>query len=100
MNLFSASIREYLTIVTVIFLVMLPLILMDKFVFKKNNGVDGVAIWNAGMSIGNPAAIALAFPALFGDQVQSATAIVAMVCIIIHLISSLHKMSSAKSINK
>ena len=58
---------------------MLPLILMDKYVFKKNNGVDGAAIWNvAGMSIGNPAAIAMAFPLLFGNQVESAMAIVAM----------------------
>ena len=45
---------------------------MDKYVFKKNNGVDGAAIWNvAGMSIGNPAAIAMAFPLLFGNQVES-----------------------------
>lgn len=105
MNLFSAvnsGVSGF--IMTVIFLaLMLPLILMDKFVFKKNNGVDGVAIWNvAGMSIGNPAAIALAFPALFGDQVQSATAIVAMVCIITSILSPIvaQKMSSAKSINK
>ncbi|MGI6509833.1 MAG: 2-keto-3-deoxygluconate permease [Erysipelotrichaceae bacterium] len=92
MNLFSAIDSGAAGIImSILFMVlMLPLILMDKYVFKKNNGVDGAAIWNvAGMSIGNPAAIAMAFPLLFGNQVESAMAIVAMACIITSILSPL-----------
>ncbi|MDK6421401.1 2-keto-3-deoxygluconate permease, partial [Aerococcus urinae] len=67
---------------------MLPLILFDKYVTKVNDGVDGVAIWNvAGMSVANPAIIGAALPAAFATQVTSATAIVMMVCIITSLAS-------------
>ncbi|KAA9220446.1 MULTISPECIES: 2-keto-3-deoxygluconate permease [Aerococcus] len=67
---------------------MLPLILFDKYVTKVNDGVDGVAIWNvAGMSVANPAIIGAALPTAFANQVTSATAIVMMVCIITSLAS-------------
>ncbi len=67
---------------------MLPLILFDKYVTKVNDGVDGVAIWNvAGMSVANPAIIGAALPVAFATQVTSATAIVMMVCIITSLAS-------------
>ncbi|AMB98571.1 hypothetical protein AWM75_00545 [Aerococcus urinaehominis] len=67
---------------------MLPLIPFDKYVTKQNAGVDGAAIWNvAGMSVANPAVIGAALPALFADQVNAATAIVMMVCIITSIIS-------------
>lgn len=101
MNIFSAiGSGASGLIMSVLFLVlMLPLILMDKYVFKKNNGVDGAAIYNvAGMSIGNPAAIAAAFPLLFKSQETSAMAIVAMACIITSIVSPLvaQKLSKTK----
>lgn len=100
MNLFSA-IKSGTAgfVMTAIFMVlMIPLILMDKFVFKKNNGVDGAAIWNvAGMSIGNPLAIGTALPVLFGGQVESATAIIAMACLITSIISPIVAQRLSKS---
>ncbi len=101
MNIFSAiGSGASGLIMSILFLVlMLPLLLMDKYVFKKNNGVDGAAIYNvAGMSIGNPAAIAAAFPLLFKSQETSAMAIVAMACIITSIVSPIvaQKLSKGK----
>ncbi|MCY3035554.1 MULTISPECIES: 2-keto-3-deoxygluconate permease [Aerococcus] len=76
-------------LMAVLFMVlMLPLILFDKYVAKVNDGVDGVAIMNVGgVSVANPAIIGAALPAAFANQVTSATAIVMMVCIITSLVS-------------
>lgn len=75
-------------LMAVVFLVlMLPIVLFDRYITKNNAGIDGIAIYNvAGISAANPAIVAAAMP-VFANDVTSATAIV-MMCVIITSIFS------------